>query len=101
MQPFLVSALLVVRPSFFNMHGAEEKATRLGKMGLLEKWLFWVSGAVLRNRYRRHALVVYLLVLHILLFLMPHMGDNDTSGGARGMGDGVLPIQNDFEPGVA
>lgn len=40
-------------------------------MGFLERCLFVVSGTVLRNRFRRHLLVVYLLMLHGLLLVMP------------------------------
>lgn len=40
-------------------------------MGFLERWLFTASGTVLRNRFRRHLLVVYLLVLHGLLLVLP------------------------------
>lgn len=40
-------------------------------MGFLEKWLLWASGTVLRNRLRRHMLLVYLLVLHGLLLVLP------------------------------
>ena len=50
---------------------AEEKAARRGQMGAVERWLLWSSGAVLKNRLRRHLLVVYLMILHGVLLLMP------------------------------
>ncbi|CAM9491018.1 unnamed protein product, partial [Sphacelaria rigidula] len=53
----------------FKEFDSQEKATRIKNMGLLDKWLFWGSGTVLRNRFRRHALVVYLLLLHVVLLL--------------------------------
>lgn len=61
---------------------AEEKEARRGQMGFLERWLFVASGTVLRNRFRRHLLLVYLLVLHGLLLLLP----GGASGGARDTG---------------
>eukprot|EP00903_Cladosiphon_okamuranus_P006725 g6562.t1 len=60
----------------FKEFDSQEKEARRGQMGFLERWLFVASGTVLRNRFRRHLLVVYLLMLHGLLLVMP--------GGARG-----------------
>lgn len=50
-------------------------------MGVLDRLLFWASSAVLSNRFRRHVLLVYLLVLHSLLLLLPSFGG---SRGATG-----------------
>lgn len=61
---------------------AEEKAARRGQMGFLERWLFYASGTVLRNRLRRHLLLVYLLVLHGILLLVPVGGDSRASPAA-------------------
>lgn len=62
-------------------------------MGFLERWLFLASGTVLRNRFRRHLLVVYLLVLHGLLLVLP---GGVGGGGVQGIevgtgGDHLMP----------
>lgn len=44
-------------------------------MRFLERWLFWASGNVLRNSFRRHMLLVYLLVVHGVMLLMLGGGD--------------------------
>lgn len=69
--------------------GAEEKETRRGQMGFLERWLFWASGNALRNRFRRHLLLVYLLVLHGLLIVLPGGGRGRTLGFGAGSGSDV------------
>ncbi|CAM9567605.1 unnamed protein product [Ascophyllum nodosum] len=55
----------------FREFDSQEKAARRGQMGAVERWLLWSSGAVLKNRLRRHLLVVYLMILHGVLLLMP------------------------------
>lgn len=75
--------------------GAEEKEARRGQMGFLERWLFVASGTVLRNRFRRHLLVVYLLVLHGLLLVLPGGVGGGAPSPARievgAGGDHVMP----------
>lgn len=41
----------------------------------MERWLFWASGNALRNSFRRHILLVYLLVVHGVMLLMLGGGD--------------------------
>lgn len=69
--------------------GAEEKEARRGQMGFLERWLFWSLGNVLRNRFRRHLLLVYLLVLHgLMLVLLKGSGGMTTPGIGAGSDGG-------------
>ncbi|CAM9488014.1 unnamed protein product [Ectocarpus sp. 12 AP-2014] len=73
----------------FKEFDSQEKEARRGQMGFLERWLFLASGTVLRNRFRRHLLLVYLLVLHGLLLVMPGGRGGNTPGiGAGGVGSG-------------
>lgn len=62
-------------------------------MGLLERWLFVASGTVLRNRFRRHLLVAYLLLLHgLLLVLHGGVGGRGVPGVEVGAGgDHLVP----------
>ena len=48
-------------------------------MRFLERWLFWASGNVLRNSFRRHILLVYLLVVHGVMLLMLGGGEGKAS----------------------
>lgn len=59
-------------------------------MRFLERWLFWASGNVLRNSFRRHVLLVYLLVVHGVMLLMLGGGEGSTPslGNVAGV-DGV------------
>ena len=50
---------------------AEEKSARRRQMVVVERWLLWGSGAVLKNCLRRYLLMVYLMVLYGVLLLMP------------------------------
>eukprot|EP00752_Nemacystus_decipiens_P009555 g8535.t1 len=78
----------------FKEFDSQEKEARRGQMGLVERWLFVASTTVLRNRFRRHLLVIYLLVLHGLLLVLP-----GGPGGGRGVpgievgtgGDHLMP----------
>ncbi|CAM9495794.1 unnamed protein product [Ectocarpus sp. 6 AP-2014] len=73
----------------FKEFDSQEKEARRGQMGFLERWLFLASGTVLRNRFRRHLLLVYLLVLHGLLLVMPGGRGGSTPGiGMGGVGSG-------------
>lgn len=69
--------------------GAEEKEARRGQMGFLERWLFWSLGKVLRNRFRRHLLLVYLLVLHGLTLVFLRGSGGTTPGNGAGSDGGV------------
>ncbi|CAM9628987.1 unnamed protein product [Pylaiella littoralis] len=73
----------------FKEFDSQEKETRRGQMGFLERWLFWASGNALRNRFRRHLLLVYLLVLHGLLIVLPGGGRGRTLGFGAGSGSDV------------
>ncbi|CAN0188592.1 unnamed protein product, partial [Ectocarpus sp. 8 AP-2014] len=64
----------------FKEFDSQEKEARRGQMGFLERWLFLASGTVLRNRFRRHLLLVYLLVLHGFLLVMPGGRGGNTPG---------------------
>ncbi|CAM9685048.1 unnamed protein product [Scytosiphon promiscuus] len=69
----------------FKEFDSQEKEARRGRMGLMEKWLLWASGTVLRNRLRRHVLLVYLLVLHGLLLVLPTGGGRSIPGSDTGV----------------
>ena len=59
-------------------------------MRFLERWLFWASGNVLRNSFRRHMLLVYLLVLHGVMLLM--LGGGDGRSPSVGTRDGMEDV---------